>query len=351
MQGIPWQIGRIILAVALPALALGGCGTYRGIPSHGGGKRFDEEQRIVANSVRKALADMDLKELKGKRVQIVLESIAADGGGTIIWPGLQSFSLGGSVGRNLYNNTPFSMSRNPDPNVVATFTPLQEDSTTFSGTGSMNVQVKPTYSPSVFSTQGDLSYLRACLEMKVRHEEIVPAADRIEAVLFVLVDVMGTNRSQTQKGFMESDDYEASCEMTYYAVDPATDKILLRQRQVSAVSNYTETRSLSGLEIDRQTQATTPMILPTDPTTRPASMPATAPAAATEPPPAAPPVTVFNVAMTQIPASQPTTAPTTAPASPESQPTTAPTSAPATMASQPVTTLPATATSTLSGMD
>ena len=39
------------LAAMIGVLALGpGCGTFRGLPSHGGGKRFDEEQRVVAGA-------------------------------------------------------------------------------------------------------------------------------------------------------------------------------------------------------------------------------------------------------------------------------------------------------------
>ena len=38
----------ILCAMLLCALlSAGGCGVFRGIPTHGGGKRFDEEQRVV----------------------------------------------------------------------------------------------------------------------------------------------------------------------------------------------------------------------------------------------------------------------------------------------------------------
>src|SRR3954468_9103143 len=82
------------IVVLACALAAGGCGDFRGIPSHGGGKRFDEEQRVVAGSIRRTLADMDLKELQAKRVQISIECISQDGGGNVVFPGLSSINGG-----------------------------------------------------------------------------------------------------------------------------------------------------------------------------------------------------------------------------------------------------------------
>src|SRR3954447_15589802 len=91
----------VSLAVVVYTCAVaGGCGDFRGIPSHGGGKRFDEEQRVVAGTIRQTLADIDLAELSGKRVQIVVEAIATDGGGNVQFPGVNSIGVGlnGNVG-------------------------------------------------------------------------------------------------------------------------------------------------------------------------------------------------------------------------------------------------------------
>src|SRR5437867_3315932 len=72
---------RFSLCLCLSMFA--GCGAWRGIPTHGGGKRFDEEQRIVAGAIRRTLADMELTELSGKKVAISMECISQDGGGVI----------------------------------------------------------------------------------------------------------------------------------------------------------------------------------------------------------------------------------------------------------------------------
>lgn len=64
-------------------LALSACGTITGIPSHGGGKRFATEQRLVSASIRSALKDIDVSQLRGKRVAMVFDIIADEGGGSL----------------------------------------------------------------------------------------------------------------------------------------------------------------------------------------------------------------------------------------------------------------------------
>lgn len=95
------QISRktVVLASAfvLVSLSLTGCGTLTGIPAHGGGKRYAEEQRLVSASIRAALKDIDVTSLKGKRAALVFDIVADEGGGNMaggrINPGML-FSIG-----------------------------------------------------------------------------------------------------------------------------------------------------------------------------------------------------------------------------------------------------------------
>lgn len=91
---------RNSIAILFPLLlmALVGCGEYRGIPTHGGGKRFDEEQRVVASAIRHSVSDMNLVELKGRRVQLTVDGMANDGGGNVYFPGVNSINGGFSGG-------------------------------------------------------------------------------------------------------------------------------------------------------------------------------------------------------------------------------------------------------------
>ncbi len=71
------------LAIAMLALSLTACGTLTGIPAHGGGKRYAEEQRLVSASIRSALKDIDVSPLKGKRAALVFDIVADEGGGNM----------------------------------------------------------------------------------------------------------------------------------------------------------------------------------------------------------------------------------------------------------------------------
>ena len=72
-----------IFAVSVLVASLTACGTLTGIPSHGGGKRFAIEQRLVSASIRSTLMDIDVSPLRGQRVAIIYDIVADEGGGSI----------------------------------------------------------------------------------------------------------------------------------------------------------------------------------------------------------------------------------------------------------------------------
>src|SRR3954452_18203679 len=91
----------VSLAVVVFTCAVaGGCGDFRGIPSHGGGKRFDEEQRVVAGAVPTTLGGTDLPEMENRKGSINVECISQDGAGTVTFPGINNINAGlsGSYG-------------------------------------------------------------------------------------------------------------------------------------------------------------------------------------------------------------------------------------------------------------
>lgn len=98
-RGTGFVAGRVpvVLAGGALVLALTGCGTLTGIPSHGGGKRFATEQRLVSASIRSSLKEIDVTPLRGKRVALIFDLVADEGGGSLNggrWsPGLL-FSVG-----------------------------------------------------------------------------------------------------------------------------------------------------------------------------------------------------------------------------------------------------------------
>ena len=70
------RIWSVVFAVIL-AMATG-C-TFQGIPAHGGGKRFDEEQNIVSKSVIDTVKQIDVSILEGKRVRFFILGIGDQG--------------------------------------------------------------------------------------------------------------------------------------------------------------------------------------------------------------------------------------------------------------------------------
>jgi hypothetical protein len=261
----------LALAAICCALLSGGCGVFRGIPTHGGGKRFDEEQRVVAGAVRRTLADMDLSELAGKKVTISLDCISQDGGGYITFPGLSTISagMGGSFGTN--NFAQINPPTEPGaPSII---------SNGFNQGGSANASAtynaQTSYVPSAMSSLPDVQYLRAALDMKCRHAGLALTAADPEVVLYVLVDVLGTNRSHSDTILVTSETLEASCECTYYALDPKTGKLLFEARRASSSSTYKETRHFgsAGAQVDRAIERTRPTPLPVDEPIKPTTQP------------------------------------------------------------------------------
>lgn len=75
------RLSSALLATGI--LCTTGCSTLTGIPSHGGGKRFAREQRLVAASARSTVKNIDITPLKGKRVALVVDLISDAGGGNL----------------------------------------------------------------------------------------------------------------------------------------------------------------------------------------------------------------------------------------------------------------------------
>jgi hypothetical protein len=120
------------------------------------------------------------------------------------------------------------------------------------------------YSPHAFSTAPDMAYFSAALEMKARHAGVQPAAAEPEAILYVLVDVLGTNRSRRDTIVSNNDTLKATCEATYYAVDPRSGALIFEARRASSAATYSETHRLlvTAVTIDRTAGRTEPTYLP-----------------------------------------------------------------------------------------
>ena len=231
------------IIVFLPIILCTACGVFRGIPSHGGGKRFDEEQRVVSSSIRHAVAKMDINELQGKRVKIVVSSVAHDGGATVYWPGPQDVGISGyPFDEHVYDNYRRLYKEGVDAGDDSRWVASFRDENTFDPATNLNARYRPymTFSPHRVSSDPDIKYLSATLDMSVRHNGITLADKDSELILFVLVDVLGTNRSRLDTILYSSDELKASCELTYYAQDRKSGKLIFYARRASAAASYSE---------------------------------------------------------------------------------------------------------------
>ncbi|MCY2929930.1 MAG: hypothetical protein NTV86_10630, partial [Planctomycetota bacterium] len=253
--------GRVTALVLLVAAGWGlapGCGVYRGMPGHGGGKRFDEEQIAVAGAIRRAVADMDLGALRGKSVVVNIESMSHNGGGSVTFPGVNALSVGAGVsGGEGHANYPYA------PRDWVT-----NDSRSENLSLNANASVNPVlgFNSFAFGSDSDLNYLRAAVVMKAQHADLAVVPANPDAVLFVLVDVLGINRSRSDNIFRWQDTLEARCELTYYALDAKTNVLVFRARRTCAVGCYEELSSLgaTGESVDRRIESRRPTRLPVD---------------------------------------------------------------------------------------
>lgn len=264
---------RFLLVLAC-ALSATGCASFRGIPSHGGGKRFDEEQRIVVGAIRYAVSDMRFGELAGKRVRLLVTSVPTSGAGNLNPGGLQDISLG----LNKYNNIS-QLVRAFGPQTTATSTrtrrwdednqqwdPYQhvDNAATHDGktlgeerdderttyTAGLRYRFDHSYFTQRENTQGDVAYLQAVLDMKASHDGVAIVGNEPEFVLHVLVDVLGTNRRQRNFLLWKRDDLAATCELTYYARDVRKGQLVFAARRAAGRAVYVEDR-VWPLGVDR----------------------------------------------------------------------------------------------------
>jgi hypothetical protein len=225
---------RAACAAALLMSACSGCYHFRGIPSHGGGKRFDEEQRVVAGAVRRTVSSMDIAELRGKKTGLVITHTYTSGSGTTIWSGLQDVSLG--LNRSSADT---HLERTSQPG--AGFRDETDDDRDATNLG-LRYRPFSSYRAANHRTEGDLQYFRAALEMKARHQGLSVVVRKPEALLHVLVDVLGTNRSRHDFLIYSRDELAASCEVTYYAQDTKTGELIFKARQTGSTARYREGR-------------------------------------------------------------------------------------------------------------
>jgi hypothetical protein len=120
--------------------------------------------------------------------------------------------------------------------------------------------------PTVFATDQDLTYLEAALQMRLRMSGCTISPADAEYILYVLVDVLGINRSRADGVVYIEEDLVASCEITYYILDLRANQVLGAVQQTAARASYEEGAWLGSLtsKVVRSVCQVEPSPLPVD---------------------------------------------------------------------------------------
>jgi len=188
-------------------LFLGSCATFRPMPTHAGGKRFDEEERVLSATIFHAAGKMDFSQFKKRKVAIEVTSLETTGATEMpAFPGMiQSIPI------------PISQYFTVDYRL----------------TSKLNVKS--------MNTRQDVDFLQGVLTKRLRFDGYqVTSPEDADIYLVVLVDALGTDYNRDDYLIAYKDNVEIGCEMTYYAVDAHTQKIITKAKAVASTGNYCE---------------------------------------------------------------------------------------------------------------
>jgi len=214
----PQALGAFASSIFLTffCLFLCSCTSFRGLPGHGGGKRFDEEQRMLSSSIKATVDEMDLSVLVGKKVRLFMEAVETSGSGRHVWAGFRSL--------------------NPNMQVRESGAGTEFTTTTYP----LGYGIDANYWNNNNITSKDIKYFEFMLKMRCRLEGIRLVNSGQDIDLLVGVDVLGTNRSRDDHLIVVRDHLGASTEVTYCCIDVKTGKVLLGRSSTGSKASYSE---------------------------------------------------------------------------------------------------------------
>lgn len=250
---------NVIICLLLCVTFLSGCGSMTGIPGHGGGKRFAIEQELVAASTRATIKQIDLTVIKGKKVNLFVNTIGDDGGGNLLGGRLSVISQL----RGDYIQTPVvkEYSRYPKYSSItesnsdghrsqstteSTLNAPESKKSQQEGYGKeFNVGLEykglGSYHNSEEIPSDDLRYLSGLLEtyLFLQGVHIVPPSDA-EVDVYVTVDVFGTVRSRVDWFIANNEILRSKTAVEVLAVDHLTGELLMRPQVAATEAEYNE---------------------------------------------------------------------------------------------------------------
>ena len=227
---------RYTLIFILPALAailmLSGCGTLTGIPGHGGGKRFAVEQELVAAATRSAIRQVDTAPLKGKKINLFVNTIGDSGAGNLTGG---RFTLASQLRGDYLVSTP-EITKN-----LSNGTKVRQDGMARELAAGVAYEGLGTYHNSEEIPSSDLQYLAGLLEawLYLRGVHPVPPSEA-EVDIYVTVDVFGTVRTRVDWFLANNEILRAKTALEIMAVDHLTGDLVMAPVSVSSQAEYNE---------------------------------------------------------------------------------------------------------------
>ena len=252
-------------------ILLSGCGSLTGIPGHGGGKRFAVEQELVAAATRATIKQIDLTTLKGKRVNLFVNSIGDTGTGNLIggrfslvsqlrgdyiqsppvteksvYPRYNSTSSTTSSTDSSSGSSDSSSSTASNTSTDTTLTsPAQTISQQKGHGGEVQVGVEynglGAYQNSEEISSDDLQYLSGLLEtyLFLQGVNVVPPSEA-EIDVYITVDVFGTVRTRVEWFIANNEILRAKTALEVMAIEHHTGKLVMPPQSASIEAEYNE---------------------------------------------------------------------------------------------------------------
>ena len=227
---------RYTLIFILPALAailmLSGCGTLTGIPGHGGGKRFAVEQELVAAATRSAIRQVDTAPIKGKKINLFVNTIGDSGAGNLTGG---RFTLASQLRGDYLVSTP-EITKS-----LSNSTEVRQDGMARELAAGVAYEGLGTYHNSEEIPSSDLQYLAGLLEawLYLRGVHPVPPSEA-EVDIYVTVDVFGTVRTRVDWFLANNEILRAKTALEIMAVDHLTGDLVMAPVSVSSQAEYNE---------------------------------------------------------------------------------------------------------------
>ena len=232
---------------AVGMLTLASCGTFTGIPSHGGGKRFAIEQELVSGTVKKTVSEIDLNSIRGENVALSIVGMGDQGSGTL--SGGRASIVASVLGNYISTPTNQFPTTTSTTTTGATTTTTQSVLNSSSGTVGRGENASvgttfggiPSYNNAAVLNPNDAVYLSSIIQQHfVKNNITLSSIENASHLVYVNVDIFGTIRSRTDWAVANSEALKAKTTMEVSIVNLESKNQVTDTQTISYEAEYKE---------------------------------------------------------------------------------------------------------------